>query len=264
MIAASRALLRPRSSPLTASWCTYGAAWPAPGGDAVAHEVDDLVELLARHLGVGRGLAHQREEIVGAPFLRADLGDDLLGDDVEREVGELDGVEPAGVHRGEQRGALDELVARQRVETTLRRAGPAVVRAADALEERGDAARRADLAHELDRTDVDPELERRGGDERPQVAGAQAGLHAVPALLGQAAVVRGDDVVAQPGAELVREPFGEPPGVDEHEGGAVLADQRGDAVEDVAHLLGGRDRFELAVGQLEREVEVRVGGRRRR
>ena len=185
-----------------------------------------------------------------------DLGDDLLGDDVEGEVGELDGVEPTGAHRGEQRGALDQLVARQRVEPTLGRAGAAVVRAADALEERGDAAWRADLAHELDRADVDAELERRGGDERPQVAGAQAGLHPVPTFLGEAAVVSGDDVVAEARAELVREPFGEPAGVDEHQRGAVLADERGDAVEDVAHLFGGGDRFELAVGQLEREVEV--------
>ena len=81
-------------------------------------------------------------------------------------------------------------------------------------------------------------------------------LDPVAALLRQAAVVRGDDVVAEPLAELVREPLGQAPGVDEHERGAVLADQRGDAVEDVAHLLGRRDRLELAVGQLEREVEV--------
>ena len=167
-----------------------------------------------------------------------------------------DRVEPPGAHRGEQRGALDELVARQRVEAALRRAGAGVVRAADALQERGDAAGRADLAHQLDRADVDAELERRGGDQRLEVAGAQPRLDPVPALLREAAVVRGDDVVAEPLAELVREPLGQPAGVDEHERGAVLADERGDAVEHVGHLLGRRDRFELAVGQLEREVEV--------
>ena len=56
-----------------------------------------------------------------------------------------------------------------------------------------------------------------------QVAGAQARLDPVAALLRQAAVVRGDDVVAEPLAELVREALGEPAGVDEHERGAVLA-----------------------------------------
>ena len=101
-----------------------------------------------------------------------------------------------------------------------------------------------------------PELERRGGHQRLQLAGPQARLDPVAALLRQAAVVRGDHVVAQPLAELVREALGQPAGVDEHERGAVLADERGDAVEHVAHLLGRRDRLELALGQLEREVEV--------
>ena len=72
------------------------AARAATGRDAVAHEVDDLVELRAGHVGVGRGAPDEGEQVVGAPFLRADLGDDLLGDDVEREMGELDGVEAPG------------------------------------------------------------------------------------------------------------------------------------------------------------------------
>ncbi len=69
-------------------------------------------------------------------------------------------------------------------------------------------------------------------------------------------MVGGDDVVAQALAELVGEPLGEPAGVDEHERRAVLEHERGDAVEHVAHLLGGGDGLELAVGQLQREVEV--------
>ena len=76
------------------------------------------------------------------------------------------------------------------------------------------------------------------------------------AVLREAPVVRGDHVVAEPLAELVGEPLGEPPGVHEHERRVVLADELGDLVEHVVHLLGRRDRFELAVGQLELEVEV--------
>ena len=176
-------------------------------------------------------MPHERVEVVGLPFLRAGLGDDLLREDVEREARELDRVELAGADGGEERGALDELVARQREQTSLRGAGAAVVGPADALEEGGDAARRADLAHELHRADVDPELERRGRDERAQVAGAQPGLDPVATLLRQAAVVRGDHAVAQALAELVCEPFREPAGVHEHERGVVLADEVGDAVD---------------------------------
>ena len=131
----------------------------AAGGDAVGDEVDNFVELVTGHLGVGGGAAHEREEVVGAPFLRAHLGHDLLRGDVEWETGELDRVEPAGPHRGEQRGALDQLVARERVQPTLGGSGAAVVGTAHPLQERGDAAGRADLAHELDGPDVDAELQ---------------------------------------------------------------------------------------------------------
>ena len=125
-------------------------------------------------------------------------------------------------HGGQQGGALHQLVAGQGVEAALGRARPAVVGAADPLEEGGDAARRADLAHQLDRADVDAELERGGGHQGPQLAGPQARLDPVAAVLGQAAVVGGDHVVAEALAELMGEPLGQPPGVDEHQRGAVL------------------------------------------
>ena len=167
----------------------------------------------------------------------------------------MDRVEVPGPHRGEERGALDELVTRRWVQAALRHAGAGVVGAADALQEGRDAPRRSDLADELDRPDVDAELERGSRDERLEIAGAQARFDAVAPVLGEAAVVRGDDVVAETLAELVREAFGQPPGVHEHEGGAVLEDERGDAVEHVRHLLGTRDRLELTFRQLDREVE---------
>ena len=97
-----------------------------------------------------------------------------------------------------------------------------------------------------------------------QLAGAQARLDAVPAVLREAAVVRGDDVVAEPLAELVREPFGEAAGVHEHERRAVLLHERGDAVEHVGHLLGARDRFELALRAARWRGRARAGARCRR
>ena len=46
------------------------------------------------------------------------------------------------------------------------------------------------------------------------------------------------DAVAEALPELVREPLREPAGVHEHERGVVLADELGDALDHVAHLLG--------------------------
>src|SRR5690606_38846201 len=103
------------------------------------------------------GPGDELEEWVGPPLLGRRLGDDLLGEDVERCLRKLHGVEPAGPHGGEQGGALDELVAGERVEAALGGAAAGVVGAADPLEARGDRAGRADLADELARADVDPE-----------------------------------------------------------------------------------------------------------
>jgi hypothetical protein len=148
------------------------AAPAATGLDAFARQRDHFVELGPREVVEGRGAPDERVEIVGAPLACGDLGDHLLGGDVEGEARGVDGVEPAGAHGHEQRGAFDELVAGEWEQPALRCARPAVVRAAHALEEGGDAAGRADLAHQLDRPDVDAELQRRSGDQRLEVAGA--------------------------------------------------------------------------------------------
>ena len=78
-----------------------------------------------------------------------------------------------------------------------------MARTADALQERGDRARRADLADEIDVADVDAELERRGRDERAQFAALEALLGVEAKLLGEAAVMRGDRFLAEPLAEML-------------------------------------------------------------
>ena len=80
--------------------------------------------------------------------------------------------------------------------------------AADALQERGDRARRAELADQVDVADVDAELERRGGDQRLQLAALQALLGVEPLLARQAAVVRGDVLLAEPLGQVARRALG--------------------------------------------------------
>ena len=143
------------------------------------------------------GAPHQRVELVLAPFARADLGHDLLRQHVERLLGDREPVELAAADAVEQRRALDELVARQRKQPALGRAVDRVAGAADALQEAGDRARRAELADEVDVADVDAELERGGGDQRLQLAALQPLLGVEPLLLRQAAVMRGDLVLAE-------------------------------------------------------------------
>jgi hypothetical protein len=131
-----------------------------------------------------------------------------------------------------------------------------VARAADALQERGEPARRAELAHELDRADVDAELERCGRDERGELAVAQAPLDALAAVDGEAAVVRGHAVAARAarraGARCAR-PGGACSRTRAWCGARDLARDLGD---DLAPLLHRRDTAESSLpGTQIREIE---------
>ena len=241
------------------------AAAPPTRHDALARELDRLVETRSLERRVGRGRGHQRVELVeGRLATSGDLGDQLLDEDVERRDRWVQLVEVPCAHTCEQRDALDELVAVLGEEPTHGHPADLVVRAADALQERANRPRRAELADELDGSHVDAELEGRRRDERAEVAGAQARLHVAAPCRGQAAVVRGDDerrvvdtqlVWREALGELVGHALGHPARVDEDERRAMLEDVLGDPVENLAHL-DRRDRgLELAAGQLDRDVE---------
>ena len=187
---------------------------------------------------------------------RRRLGHDLLGEDVERLLGRVEGVEASPLDRGQQRGALDQLVPGGRVHDPPGNAGAVVVGPAHPLEEGGDAVGRADLAHQLDRPDVDAELQRGGRHQRAQVAGPQAVLDPLAALPRERPVMGGHLVLSEPLAQLVGHPLGELSGVDEDERGPVVGDVGGDPVEDLVELVARDGRLELAVGQLQRQLEA--------
>ena len=92
-----------------------------------------------------------------------------------------------------------------------------VVGPTDALEERRDRAGRADLAHQLHRADVDAQARATPWPPTPAARRPAAALDPQATVLRQAAVVRRDHVVAEPLAQLVGQPLGQPAGVDEHD-----------------------------------------------
>jgi hypothetical protein len=129
---------------------------------------------------------------------------------------------------------------------------------ADPLQEGGETARRADLAHQLHRAHVDAELERGRSHQGPQVPGPQPGLDPLPAAAGQRPVVRGhlgSDLVAEPFAQLVGDPLGHAAGVDEHQRGPVAGHVARDHVQDLRRLLRRGDRAQLVVGQFQGQVQ---------
>ena len=124
----------------------------------------DILVLVARELRVRVGTPHEVEQGVFRPFLRRDLGDDLLREHVQRLGWNDQPVELAAPHRIEQRGAFDQLVTRQCKNARFRHAADLMTRPPRALQKGRDRSRRAQLAYELDVADVDAELERSGRD----------------------------------------------------------------------------------------------------
>lgn len=212
------------------------------------------VEALAREIRVGCRAADAFEEVVLTPFRAGRLGHDMLREHVERRMRHDECIELAAPRAVDERRALDQIVARIRKEPALGRCAHLVPRAAHALQECGDAARRAELADELYIADVDAELERGGGNEHAQGAALQACFGIEPMLLGHAAVMGGDGVLAQALAQVPCRPLGHAAGVDEDERRGMRGRQFGQpVVHPVPHFVG-HDGFERNGRQFERQV----------
>ena len=235
-----------------------GAPTPTPGHPAGADKLDDFVEGGAVQARVRSSPQH---ELVEGVFRHAfgtrggDLGDNLLGEDVEGGDRRTSGVELTPPDRREERRALDELVSGHGVEPPGRRAADVVLGASDPLQPGGDGTRRPELADKLYRPDIDAELERCRRYHGLQLAGAQPALHPEPALHRQAAVMRLHEILADQLGELVRHPLGHATRVDEDERRAPFSHVSGDLLQDLGQLLVGRHGTELVVRQLDGDVE---------
>ena len=143
----------------------------AAGGDALGEHLQHLVELRARGRGTGRRGAPGRTSVLGADLLGGGGRDHLLRQDVERlrRRAGCGRARPARIARTAA-ARLHQLVAREREEDALRHAAEPVARAADALQQRRERARRAEVADQVDVADVDAELERRGRDHDRHLA----------------------------------------------------------------------------------------------
>src|SRR5690606_16470380 len=125
----------------------------------------------------------------------------------------------------------------EREEPALRNRATPVAGPPDPLQSNGEPTRRSDLTDQLHRTDVDAQLERGGGDHRPDLAELEPLLRFHAAGARKASVVRGHDALAEPFLEGEADLLRELAGVDEDQRGAVLANQRAEAIVDLGPVL---------------------------
>ena len=145
-----------------------------PGGDALGDQLDDVVEVLSAERFERSGPADEVEQLVLGPFFGGAFRHDLLGHDIQGRDWLDDRVQAAGSGSLEQRRALDELVTAGGIQHAPGGPVSRVIGPTHPLEERGEASRRTDLADQLHRPDVDPQLEGGRGYEGPEIARPQA------------------------------------------------------------------------------------------
>src|SRR5579883_186649 len=202
------------------------------------------------------GAADESEEVVFVPIAGCRGGDDLLGEDVERRVGNFETIEFTFADRANERGAFNEFVARGGEEAAFGKGADPMPGAADALKRGRDRSRRSDLDDKIDSADIDSELERSGGDDGFEFAGFEALFGVEPQMPGEAAMMREDGVRAETFRKMMRDAFGEAPRVDKDECGAIFAGQPGDAVVDfVPHFIAG-DGAEFVAGDFDGELHL--------
>jgi len=201
------------------------------GGERLGERADDRDERLARELAIRRRVPEARVHRVDRQRLGGDGRDDLLRQHVEGRVGHRDSIEVSLVDRADDRRRLEQLFALGHHDPALRGAAQQVTGTADPLEGRRDVARRLQLHHQVDSPDVDPELERRGCDERAQLAVLQPVLGLEAGAARERAVMGCDATVGDPVVQIAREPLGGAPALREDEGRPVRLDQLGDLLE---------------------------------
>ena len=178
-----------------------------------------------------------------------------MRENVERAQGRADAVEFSGADRAHRSRGLQEFVAGQREEHALGHAPEPVTGAAHPLQECRKRARRADVADQVDMSDVDAEFKRSGGDDDRHIARLELPLGGETDALVEAAVVCGDLVHAEFLPESVRDAFDQAPGVHEHDCRSVHGGEFDDPVVHGIAQFMARDRAEFEVGHgLDREI----------
>ena len=230
------------------------AAPAAAGAVTVGECLDDLLKLRQWQRCIRGGVANHRVELIDTPFAACDLRDQLLRQHIERGGRDANSLELAAPDGVKKRRAFDEIIQRQREQSSFRDSSERVSGAPDALQERADSARRAELDHKVNVADIDTELERAGRDQYLKLAALESLLRDEPMLTREAAMVRGNMLLADPLRKMARRAFRDSPLVDKYQRRAVFTNEFGEPivnlVPDFVRHYGGQRRSR----QLELEI----------
>src|SRR5215471_6583275 len=196
-----------------------GAAAASLRRDPFGQHFDNIVEIGPRQIAIRICLLYQFEQLILIPGFAGDGRYDLLSQNIERPFWNFQSIEIACTDGVNERCALDEFIPRCGEQAAFRNAVriDTVSRSSDALKRHCDRSRRADLANEFDRSDIDAQFQRRCRDDRAQLAVLQFLFRFEAQFSRKAAMVSQDSTLTEPLGEMMRDAFGMAPRVDENQ-----------------------------------------------
>ena len=245
-----------------------GAVASALRGNALGKHFDDLVKRGARKIAIGIGSLDEREEFVFVPAVVSGIlvlaagatrdratRHNLLCQDIERRFGKNETVQISRANGAHQDSTLGQIVARGDEEASLGNRATPVATAAYTLQGDCNRARRADVADQIDGSDVDAQLKRGGRYQHLYLAFFQLAFRLQAQLAREATVVGRDIFFAQPLTEVVRHALGEAACVHEHERRTVGVHQFDKALINFIPHFVRSDGTKFRAGHLDSEVE---------
>ncbi len=194
--------------PLCAGPARDGAFHPVP--DDAGPQLGELVRRVpsrekvqggieggARESGKRGGPAHDVEPLLDVDGFQRGGRDRLLGQDVQRVGGNVERLDLAGQHPLDRDGGVQQIPAVLREEHALGNFTHLVAGPADSLQPAGHGVRRFHLDHQVHRTHVDAQFQRRRRHHTAQPAGLQV-------ILDQGALVLGNGPVVGAGQQRLR------------------------------------------------------------
>ena len=225
------------------------------GRIAAREHVEHVLELRPRQVGERVGAAHELVQVVDGDLLVSRDRDDLLREHVERIARDDRLLDRPLEHPLRDDSRFEQVGAELREDAALRDGAELVPGAADALQPARDGLRRLDLQDEVDGAHIDPELERRRGDEAWDLPRLEQLLDLGALRAGKRAVVRAGDLFLRQLVEPKGEALGEAAVVDEQDRGAVLAHQT-----QQLRIDRGPDRLLRAFAARPQQVAGRLAG----
>ena len=160
-------------TPIHAVSVQVGGVTSAAAGDALGEHFHDGVEIVTREISIGIRPADDSEQFVLAPIFGSAHGHNLLGQDVQRCFGYLDAIQLTLADPSHQGGAFEQFMASRCEDAALRDGAAPVTRASNALQGNREGARRADLADQVYRANVDTQFKRSRGNKSAHFSGFQ-------------------------------------------------------------------------------------------